>query len=100
MFRTIRLTCVLALGAWLLPAQTAAVNTVGTTGMAGLASGQTARMNVLNVATPSTATAAICTAAVSFLDDNGAVLKSATVTVAPGKSAKVDLHSDTDLSLA
>lgn len=41
----------------------------------------------------------LCTAAVSFVDASGAVLKSATLTVVPGQSMSFTLRGDTDLSL-
>ncbi len=43
-------TCVLALGAMALSAQTIPVDTVRTTAMVGIASGETARLNLLNPA--------------------------------------------------
>lgn len=96
-----RLTCVLALGAMALSAQVVTPpNSVLTTAMVGIAEGQTARLNLLNPGVQPPAVGAICTAAVEYLDNTGAVLKTASVTVNPGKSAWVDLHSDTDLNLA
>jgi len=100
MFQTARLTCVLALGAIALSAQTFPAESVQTTGMAGIAAGQTARLNLLNPGALPPALGAICTAAVTYFDGSGAILKTATVTVAPGTSMAVDLHGDTDLSLA
>ena len=74
---------------------------VQTFGMVGLAEGQTARLNVLNPGVPSpAATGAMCSALLTFFDDQGASLKSATVTVIPGKSDSYDLDSDKDLKLA
>lgn len=100
MFQFARMTCVLALGAMLLPAQTATTNTLETTPMIGIATGQTARLNLLNAGVPASATAVICTATVMYLDASGAVLKTATVAVAPGTAAGVELHSASDLGLA
>ena len=69
--------------------------------MAGIAEGQTARLSVLNpgVQAPA-ATAALCSARLSFLDDENTLLKTSTVTVAPGHSLMLDLDADTDLKLA
>ena len=100
MYRTTRLMCVLALGALSLAAQTFPVDTVQTTPIVGIAFGQTARLNLLNPGPVSTAIGVVCTAAVTYFDGAGTSLKTATVSVAPGTSMGVDLHSDTDLSLA
>ncbi len=69
--------------------------------MVGVAEGQAARLSVLNpgVQAPA-ATGALCSGLLSFLDDQGKVLKSQTVTVAPGKALSLDLDSDVDLGLA
>jgi len=65
---------------------------VQTFGMVGLTEGQTARLNLLNPGVPSpAATGAICSAQVSFLNDQGTVLKMSTVSVIPGKSVSFDL---------
>ena len=74
---------VFALAAVALSAQTAttpAEQVTRTTGMAGIAEGQTAQLNALNlgVASPA-ATGIICSGLLSFVDDTGQVLKSATV---------------------
>ena len=100
MLHTARLTCVLALGAIALAAQTIPVDTVQTTAMVGIAAGQTARLNLLNPGVLPPALGVVCTAAVTYYDGAGTVLKTASVAVAPGTSMWVDLHSDTDLSLA
>jgi hypothetical protein len=76
-----------------LSAQVVSPPTVETSGMVGLAFGETARLNVLNPGLPA------CSAAVSFIDAAGNVLKSATLVIAPGESMPFDLRSDTDLSL-
>lgn len=83
---------------------TPAAPTVGTThtsGMVGLALGQAARINVLNAVSPSaTATPSIpCVASLTYYDAAGAMLKTATVTVAPGAAAHLDIDSDIDLAL-
>jgi hypothetical protein len=100
MFQPIRSFCVLAFGALALSAQTVPVPSVETTAMIGIAEGQTARLNLLNPGVLAPALGVVCSAAVSYVDGNGTVLKTASVTVLPGKSAPVDLHSDSDLSLA
>lgn len=71
-----------------------------TFGMVGLADGQTAELNVLNQGVPPPALGVICSATLSFLDDQGAVLKTTTVSVTPGKSAAFYLYSDVNLKLA
>jgi|SRR5579872_4218449 len=73
---------------------------IQTTGMVGIAEGQAARLNVLNpgVQAPA-ATGALCSGLLSFIDDQGGILKSLTVTVAPGKAIFLDLDSDADLHL-
>jgi hypothetical protein len=91
--------CVVTLGAMALAAQTVPANTVQTTAMVGIAEGQTARLNLLNPGVQAPAVGVICTAAVAYLDGGGTVLKTASVTVDPGQSAGVVLHSDTDLNL-
>jgi hypothetical protein len=72
---------------------------VRTSGMAGLTAGQTARLNVLNpgLQVPA-ATGAACSALLSFLNDQGVVITTATVSVMPGKSAFLDLDRDTAIS--
>jgi hypothetical protein len=93
--------CALALSALALSAQTTAVtSTVKTTAMIGLAQGQTAQLNLLNPGVQALATGEICTAAVSYFDAAGTILKTSVVTVAPGKSGAVDLSGDTDLTIA
>lgn len=70
-------------------------------GMIGITAGQTARLNVLNPGLPAPAgTAAICSANLSFLDDQGKDLKDMAVSVIPGKSVSLDLNADKDLSPA
>ena len=66
-------------------------------GMVGIVEGQIARLNVLNPGV--VAPAVVCPAALKFLDSQGALLKSTTVTVLPGKSASFDLFGDVDLAL-
>jgi len=73
-----------------------------TSGMIGITEGQNIRLNALNpgetgVATP--AVAAACTAALTYWDAAGTLLKSYTVPVPPGKSMYVDLFGQADLAL-
>src|SRR5215469_12474171 len=104
--QTMQWTCVFTLTTLTLVAQgstpaAAPVETLRTFGMIGLAEGQTARLNLLNPGVPAPgATAALCSAAVSFIDAQGTVLKSATIAVNPGQSAHFDVDSDADLKLA
>lgn len=100
MFHTTRLMCVLAAGGLSLAAQTVPVESVQTTPMVGIAFGQTARLNLLNPGDRPPALGVICTAQVTYFDGAGIALKTASVSVAPGTSVPVDLHSDLDLSLA
>jgi len=100
MLRYARLTCALAFIALALSAQTIPVSgTLQTTGMIGIADSQTAQLNLLNPGVQGPAIGVICTAAVSFVDANGTVLKSKTLSVAPGTNSPFDLRSDTDLNL-
>jgi hypothetical protein len=71
-----------------------------TTGVVGIAAGQTARFNVLNAGINVSATPIACAAVLNYFDAAGALLKSATVTVAPGTAGYLDLFSIADLSLA
>jgi len=71
-----------------------------TTGVVGIAAGQTARFNVLNAGINISATPIACAAVLNYYDAAGAMLKSATVTVAPGTAGYLDLFSIADLSLA
>jgi len=100
MLKCTHLTCALALSSIALSAQAIPVtNTVQTTGMIGIADAQTAQLNVLNPGILPPAVGVICTASVSFVDANGNVLKTTSLSVAPGKSLPFDLRSDTDLNL-
>jgi hypothetical protein len=95
-----KLTCALTLSALALSAQAIPVlPAVQTTGMVGIAFAQTAQLNLLNPGVEAPATGAICIASVSFVDSAGTILKTATVTVAPGTSSPFVLHSDVDLQL-
>lgn len=100
MLKYARWTCVLMLSAVVLSAQVnIPVPVVQTTGMVGIADAQTAQLNLLNPGVEAPATGVICTAAVSFVDAAGTVLKTATVTAAPGTSTSFILRSDVDLQL-
>lgn len=94
MLRLFHYTCLLALVAGGLYAQSVPPPILETSGMVGIAFGETARLNVLNPTT-----VASCSATLSFLDASGTLLKSEAVTVPAGKSVWFDLHSDTDLDL-
>ncbi len=75
-------------------------NHIETFGMVGVADGQTARLNVLNQGVQAPALGLVCTVALSFVDEQGFVLKTSTVAVPPGRSAFLDLDSTADLKLA
>jgi len=94
--------CVFALAASGLMAQTVTPPTqaVGTTGMAGVAEGQYAHFNVLNPGVLPPAVGVVCNAVLTFLGDDGGVLKVKLVSVTPGHSAFIELFSDVDLGLA
>jgi hypothetical protein len=95
--------CVFALAAVGLYAQTTVtppVQVTVTTGIVGIAEGQTAQLNALNPDDAPVATAATCSALLTFLADDGTMLKSKTVNVAPGTSQPLVLDSLKDLSLA
>jgi hypothetical protein len=101
MLKYIPLACVLALSTLALPAQTTAVSLAAeTTAMIGLAQGQTAQLNLLNPGVQPPATGVICTVAVSYFDSAGTLLKTSTLSIAPGKSGSTDLSGDTDLNIA
>jgi hypothetical protein len=95
-----RLTCVLALTAVALSAQSVAVGPVLTTGVIGLADAQTAQLNLLNPGVEAPAVGVICAAVVSFVAGDGTVLKTSPIlNVIPGTSQAFDLRSDIDLKL-
>jgi len=101
MFRFAYSTCVFVCASTALMAQTTPVAaSIGTTGMIGIADGQTAQLNLLNPGIQPPALGVICTAHVMFMDGDGNVLKTGTLSVIPGKSMAFDLRSDTDLKLA
>jgi hypothetical protein len=95
------LTCALALSAFTLAAQVV-TPTVQTTGVIGIADGETAQLNLLNpgIQPPTAALEVVCTAAVSFVDSAGAVLKTMSLTIPPGQSMSASIRSlETPLSL-
>jgi len=95
----IHLTWALALSALALSAQAVSPN-VETTGMVGIADAQTAQLNLLNPGVLPPALGVVCTAAVSFVNATGTVLKSTTLTIPPGQSMSVSIRSvDTPLNL-
>ncbi len=101
MYRLLGSTCVFMFTSGLIWTAAAQDSPAGpmvvTSGMVGIAEGQAAQVNVLN---PGGATgAAGCAAVLSFLDDQGNVLKSATVMVARGASQSLRIDADIDLKL-
>jgi len=102
--KMMQLTCALTLAAAGLFAQsTTPVARVHqrSSGMVGIAEGQTARVNLLSPDLPAPlATGVMCSATVSFMNAQGAVLKSGTLTVIPGQSMHIDLDTDADLKYA
>jgi len=83
------------------PAQStpAPVSATHTSGMIGIVYGQFARVNALNPGVDAPATGVTCSATLEFVDGDGVLLKSKTVSVAPGKSMYLDLFADADLML-
>jgi len=65
-----------------------------TTGMVGLSNNQAARLNVLNVAPASNATAAVCPAQLQIIDAGGGVLRQASVGIPSGKAAAIELRRE------
>ncbi len=101
MFKFTSLTCVLMLGSAAVSAQVvSSLPEVRTTGMVGVGQAQSAQLNLLNPGLANNAVGVICTAGVSFVDAAGAVLKTGTVSVAPGTSASFVLREGVDLKLA
>jgi hypothetical protein len=101
MYRLLSSTCVFMFTSgliWTAAAQNSPAGpVVVTSGMVGIAEGQAAQINVLN---PGGATSvAGCAAVLSFLDDQGNLLKSATVMVARGASQSLRVDADIDLKL-
>lgn len=104
MFKTLQRICVFT-GAVLAIAGGAMAQTttpmlpiaLHTSGMVGLTAGQTARLNVLNPGALAPAVATVCAAQLSFLNTEGKVLKTTSVTVPPGESMSFNLDRDLDL---
>jgi hypothetical protein len=67
--------------------------------MIGVTEGQIARLNALNPGVAAPAVGVVCSASLKFWDGQGTLLKSATVSVLPGKSGYLDLFGDKDLAL-
>ena len=63
-------------------------------GMIGFAAGETARVAALNLGQGTLPKPSSCAVTLQFLDDQGAVLKQAVVTLEPGKAASLDLSRD------
>ena len=88
---------VIALAASSLPAQVVTVSpSTQTSGMVGIISGQTAQLNVVNVATPLVTPVASniivnCIATLAFFDSNGNSLESETASISPGKAVSLPL---------
>ncbi len=70
-----------------------------TSGMIGVTEGQLVRLNVLNPGVTPPAIGVVCSAALKFWDGQGALLKSATVSVDPRKNSFFDLSGGQDLAL-
>jgi hypothetical protein len=101
MLKNVQYLCALSATALALSAQTASVGPgIRTFGMVGLAEGQTAQLNLLNPGVAAPAVGVTCSASVAFLDGNGTVLKTGAFSIAPGKSAALDLRADADLALS
>ena len=64
-------------------------------GAMGITTGQTAKWNIVNPPSPAPIVGPACSATLSFANEQGAVLKSISVTAKPGESRSLDLsHSD------
>lgn len=103
MFQFAQKMCVFSIAVAALSAQTVTtppVQVTRTTGMVGIAEGQTAQLNALNPGEAAGATGVVCSGLLSFLGEDGKVLKSMTVSVAPGTSQHLALDSVIDLALA
>ena len=103
MFKFAQWICVCSMAVAALDAQTsppAPFQVMLTSGMVGIAEGQTAQLNALNPGVAPPALGEICTGLLAFVGDDGTVLKSLTVHVAPGTSQSLALFADKDLALA
>ncbi len=104
MFKTLQRICVFAGAALAMGGGAAAQSTqpmlpvaLHTSGMVGLAVGQTAHLNVLNPGALAPAIGVVCTAQLSYLNAEGVVLKTTSVSVPPGQSMSFNLDRDVDL---
>ncbi len=103
MFQFTQRMCVFSIAVAALSAQTVStppVQVTRTSGMVGIAEGQTAQLNALNPGEAVPATGVVCSGLLTFLGQDGKVLKSMTVNVAPGTSQHLALDSVIDLALA
>lgn len=102
MFQFAQRICVFGLAVVGLYAQTTITpppQATKTSGMVGIAAGQTAQLNALNPSVLPPAAGEICSGLLVFLGEDGKVLKSETVSVAPGTSMHLTLDSIIDLAL-
>lgn len=102
MFQFAQRICVFGLAAVGLYAQTTITpppQVTKTSGMVGIAAGQTAQLNALNPGVVPPATREICSGLLTFQGEDGKLLKSETVSVAPGTSMHLTLDSVIDLAL-
>lgn len=104
MFKTLQRICVftgavlaMAVGAMAQSTTPMLPVALHTSGMVGLAAGQTARLNVLNPGALAPAVGAVCAAQLSFLNAQGTILKTTSVTVPPGESMSFNLDRDVDV---
>jgi len=104
MFKTLQRFCVftgavLAVTGGALAQSTAPMLPIAlrTSGTVGLTAGQTARLNVLNPGALAPAVGVLCAAQLSFLNAQGTVLKTTSVSVPPGESLSFNLDRDVDL---
>jgi len=72
---------------------------VVTTGVIAVAEGQVARLNVLNPGVAAAAVGAVCSAQLTFLGEEGKVLKTVMVSINPGTTGAIGLDGDIELKL-
>jgi len=60
----------------------------------GIASGQSARINLVNMASPNPSNPTSCGVVMQFLDSSGNVLKQSTTNLQPGAATSLDLSRD------
>ena len=104
MFKTLQRICVFTGAVWAVTGGALAQTTapmlpiaLRTSGTVGLTAGQTARLNVLNPGALAPAVGVVCAAQLSFLNAQGTVLKTSSVSVPPGESISFNLDRDVDL---